>query len=193
LWWRPGPSPRSPARCCPARKTAGTAAGTDEPGLAFGLLDPFAHRGLGQVENSRDLAHRPVPSLAQHDLDLELRGERTARPGLSPSPLLSIVGHPSWGRPLMVDVCKSGSGRPRSRRAAGHRLRLAVAARRQWKPVRNTNRGLWRRNLEARATTGPYSRQHLATLAVQVHVEGSRCLPSDRGRNHLAMHQTQRR
>jgi hypothetical protein len=30
-------------------------------GVAFGLLDPAAHRGLGQVEVPRDLAGGPVP------------------------------------------------------------------------------------------------------------------------------------
>src|SRR6202042_299027 len=58
------------------------------PRVALGLLDPLAHRGLGQVEVLRDLPYRPVPALAQlHDLRLELRSKRTAPPGLLPHAL----------------------------------------------------------------------------------------------------------
>ena len=58
------------------------------PRVAFGLLDPLPHRGLGQVKVLRDLADGPVPALAQlNDLGLELRGERTAAPGLLPHAL----------------------------------------------------------------------------------------------------------
>src|SRR4029077_8351449 len=58
------------------------------PGVTLILLHPLADRGLGQVKVLRDLAHRPVAALAQiDDLGLELRGERTARPGLLPHSL----------------------------------------------------------------------------------------------------------
>jgi len=41
-------------------------------GIALGLPDPFPHRGLGQVEVTRDLPDRPVTALAElNDLGLE--------------------------------------------------------------------------------------------------------------------------
>jgi hypothetical protein len=57
---------------------------SSDPGVAFGLADPLAHGGLGQVEVLRDLRDRAVTTLALlDDLRLELRGERTTRtPGL---------------------------------------------------------------------------------------------------------------
>src|SRR5215203_2971031 len=59
---------------------AGQPAITAAPGIAFGLADPFADRGLGQVEVPDDLPDRAVTALAQlHDLGLELGRERPAR------------------------------------------------------------------------------------------------------------------
>jgi hypothetical protein len=105
-------------------------AGTRVP---LGLLDLLPHRGLSQVEVPRDLAYRRIPPLAQlHDLGLELRvNERRGRGFFLP--MLSIVGHPSGGGPLMIDVRQSGSG-PRGARSRtrpvwpGERERQAVLA-----------------------------------------------------------------
>jgi hypothetical protein len=64
---------------------------------------------------------RPTgPALAQlNDLRLELRRERTALPG-GLFPMLSMIGHSSGAKPLMLDVRQSGSGphvaRPRMAR-----------------------------------------------------------------------------
>jgi hypothetical protein len=67
---------------------AGQAAVLTRSRVPLGLLHPFTHRGLGQVEVPSDLANRTIPPLTQlNDLCLELRGKRTAAPGLLPHAL----------------------------------------------------------------------------------------------------------
>jgi hypothetical protein len=58
------------------------------------------HPRLGQIEVSGDLTDRLVPALAQlSDLGFELRPGRPTPAGASSSPMLSTIGHPSWGEP----------------------------------------------------------------------------------------------
>lgn len=60
--------------------------------VTSGLLDPLAHRSLGQIEVPGDLANRPVTPLAQlNDPGLELRvNERLGRGFFLP--MLSMAG-----------------------------------------------------------------------------------------------------
>ena len=76
-----------------------------------GLLHPRAHRGLGQIEITRD-ARRRVPRLADQldNLSLELLGERPTTAGLL-RPIVSIMMDILSGvTPLIVDVRQTGSG-----------------------------------------------------------------------------------
>jgi hypothetical protein len=71
--------------------------------IALSLLEPLPDRRLGQVEVPGDLPDGPVAALTQlDDLSLELRRERTPRPGCLP-PFLpcspcwtSSPGHSPW-------------------------------------------------------------------------------------------------
>src|ERR1019366_7915263 len=89
----PPPAPPQPTVLPPQLRqflplTADQAAVLADPGVPFRLLDPFPDRGLGQVEVLGDLTDGPVAVLAQlKDLGLELRGKRTAAPGLLPHAL----------------------------------------------------------------------------------------------------------
>jgi hypothetical protein len=56
----------------------------------------------------RDLTDRVVAALAQlNDLGLELRGNERRRRGFFP--MLSMIGHPSWDKPPIMDVRQSSS------------------------------------------------------------------------------------
>src|SRR5215203_6673786 len=93
---------------------AGQPAITAAPGIAFGLADPLADGGLGQVEVPGDLPDRAVTPTAQlNDLGLELRCERPARPRL---PTLHALhdGHPPRGSTPDVG-CPSNRVRPMQR------------------------------------------------------------------------------
>src|SRR4029453_4536356 len=94
-------------------------------GIAFGLADPLADGGLGQVEVPGDLPDRPVAPTAQlHDLGLELRCERPARSRL---PTLHALhdGHPP--RATTPDIgCPSNRVRPRTACSGVCRCRFTV-------------------------------------------------------------------
>src|SRR5215203_6127022 len=108
---------------------AGQPAITAAPGIAFGLADPFADRGLGQVEVAGDLPDRAVTALAQlHDLGLELGRERPTHARLLAFHGLHD-GHPPRGSTPDVG-CPSNRVRPiRGRpRAAIRRTRLSAPA-----------------------------------------------------------------
>src|SRR5207302_7287961 len=77
---------------------AGQAAILAGPSVAFGLLDPLADRGLGQVESlatwpiDRSACwHRPTISALNSGVN-----ERR-RQGFFP--MLSMLGHPPWAKP----------------------------------------------------------------------------------------------
>src|SRR5215203_6016492 len=90
---------------------AGQPAITAAPGIAFGLADPLADRGLGQVEVAGDLPDRAVTALAQlHDLGLELRRERPTHARLLAFHGLHD-GHPPRGSTPDVG-CPSNRVRP---------------------------------------------------------------------------------
>src|SRR5512132_4278180 len=75
--------------------------------VSFGLPDPFADRGLGQVKVAGDLPDRAVTLLAQlHNLGLELGRERPTRP----RPMVSMMDILPGAAPLMSGVRQTGSG-----------------------------------------------------------------------------------
>jgi hypothetical protein len=78
--------------------------------VPLGLLHPRPHRGLSQVEVPRDLAYRPIPLWHNSTISALNSGVNERRGRGFFLPMLSVVGHPSWGEPLMIDVRQSGSG-----------------------------------------------------------------------------------
>src|SRR5215207_6529261 len=93
--------------------------GAGQPAVAaiaavpFDLPDPFADRGLGQIEVPRDLPDRAVTALAQlNNLGLELGRERPTRPRLLAFHGLHD-GHPPRGSTPDVG-CPSNRVRPRT-------------------------------------------------------------------------------
>src|SRR5215217_2375123 len=90
---------------------AGQPAVAARAAVPFGLADPFADRGLGQIEVPRDLPDRAVAALAQlNNLGLELGRERPTRARLLAFHGLHD-GHPPRGSTPDVG-CPSNRVRP---------------------------------------------------------------------------------
>jgi hypothetical protein len=77
--------------------------------VALCLLHPVPHRGLGQVKILRDLPNRPIPRAGTTISALNSGVNERRRRGFFP--MLSMIGHPSGGKPLMMDVQQGTGGR----------------------------------------------------------------------------------
>jgi len=80
------------------------------PCITFGLLDPLPHRGLGQSKSRATWPTDRSPRWHNSTISALNSGVNERRRRGFFLPMLSMVGHPSGGEPLMMDVRQSGPG-----------------------------------------------------------------------------------